>query len=106
MTTFNYTWTVLESNDSTKNMMVEYCLEGFQTMLIGMPLPTETVSLQQRVTQYAPIALWEYSMISPISVAVGTNGSSSFDVGEPFSSNVVTPSDPTLPGSGSSAAAN
>lgn len=89
MANFNYSWKVVEANDSTKNMIVEYSLEGHQTFLIGAPLPTETVTLEQRVQQYAPIALWEFEMLTPITVEVGTTGSNSFTVTEPFSNNAV-----------------
>jgi hypothetical protein len=54
-----------------------------------MPMPTEAITLEQRVQQYAPTALWEFAMIAPVSVQVGTTGSNSFSVTEPFSNNVV-----------------
>ena len=88
MANFNYSWKVTEANETTKNMVVEYSLEGYQTFLIGMPMPTDAVTLEQRVQQYAPIPQWEFSMLTPVSVEVGTTGSSSFTVAEPFSSNV------------------
>ena len=89
MTNFNYTWKVTEANASTKNLIVEYSLEGYQTFLIGMPMPTEAVTLEQRVHQYAPIPQWEFEMLTPVSVEVGATGSNSFSVIEPFSDNVV-----------------
>ena len=89
MTNFNYTWKVVEATETNKHMLVEYSLEGYTTHLVGMPMPTEAVTLEQRVQQYAPIALWEFAMIAPVSVQVGTTGSSSFTVIEPFSNNVV-----------------
>lgn len=89
MANFNYTWKVVEAIETNKNMLVEYSLEGYTTHLVGMPLPTETVTLEQRVQQYAPIALWEFAMIAPVSVEVGTTGSNSFTVTEPVSNNVV-----------------
>jgi len=89
MTNFNYTWKVVEATEENKHMLVEYSLEGYATHLVGMPMPTEAVTLEQRVQQYAPIALWEFAMIAPISVEVGTTGSSSFTVREPVSNNVV-----------------
>jgi hypothetical protein len=89
MTNFNYTWKVVQATETNKHMLVEYSLEGYTTHLVGMPMPTEAVTLEQRVQQYAPIALWEFAMIAPVSVQVGTTGSSSFTVIEPFSNNVV-----------------
>jgi hypothetical protein len=89
MTNFNYTWKVVQATEENKHMLVEYSLEGYTTHLVGMPMPTEAVTLEQRVQQYAPIALWEFAMIAPVSVQVGTTGSSSFTVTEPFSNNVV-----------------
>ena len=99
MTDFNYTWKVVDSNDATKSMLVEYSLEGYSNHLVGMPLPTEVISLEQRVVQYAPIALWEYTMISHVAVLVGATGSNSFSVREPFSSNVAIPAGDGEPGS-------
>ena len=89
MTNFNYTWTIVQATETNKNMLVEYSLEGYATHLVGMPMPTETVTLEQRVLQYAPTALWEFAMMAPVSVEVGTTGSNSFSVTEPFSTNVV-----------------
>ena len=89
MTNFNYTWKVVEATEENKHMLVEYSLEGYATHLVGMPMPTEAVTLEQRVQQYAPTALWEFAMIAPVSVEVGTTGSNSFTVTEPFSNNVV-----------------
>ena len=89
MANFNYTWKVVQAIETNKNMLVEYSLEGYTTHLVGMPMPTETVTLAQRVQQYAPIALWEFAMIAPVSVEVGTTGSNSFTVTEPVSNNVV-----------------
>ena len=89
MAIFNYSWKVVEANETTKNMIVEYSLEGYQTFLIGIPMPTEAVTLEQRAQQYAPIPQWEFSMVTPVSVEIGATGSSSFTVTEPFSNNVV-----------------
>lgn len=89
MANFNYTWKVVQAIETNKNMLVEYSLEGYATHLVGMPMPTETVTLAQRVQQYAPIALWEFAMIAPVSVEVGATGSNSFTVTEPVSNNVV-----------------
>ena len=89
MANFNYTWKVVQAIETNKNMLVEYSLEGYATHLVGMPMPTETVTLAQRVQQYAPIALWEFAMITPVSVEVGATGSNSFTVTEPVSNNVV-----------------
>ena len=89
MANFNYSWKVVDANETTKNMIVEYSLEGRSTFTIGMPLPTEAVNLEQRVHQYAPIPQWEFEMLTPVSVEVGATGSNSFTVTEPFSNNVV-----------------
>ena len=102
MTNFNYTWKVTHADETNKHMLVEYSLEGYATHLVGIPLPTEAVTLEQRVQQYAPIALWEFAMITPVSVEVGTTGSSSFSVREPFSNNVAIPGPDGEPGSSSS----
>jgi hypothetical protein len=96
MANFNYSWKVTEANETTKNMLVEYSLEGYQTFLVGMPMPTEAVTLEQRVQQYAPVPQWEFSMLTPVSVEIGASGSSSFTVAEPFSNNVPpTPATPS-----------
>ena len=91
MANFNYSWKVVEVTEQNKHMLVEYSLEGYKTHLVGMPMPTEVITLEQRVQQYAPIPLWEFAMVTPISVEVGTTGSHSFTIIEPFSSNVAIP---------------
>jgi hypothetical protein len=99
MTNFNYSWKVVDANDQTKIMLVEYSLEGYKTQLVAMPLPTEVISLELRTQQYAPTALWEFEMINHVSVEVGATGSNSFTVREPFSNNVAIPGSNGEPGS-------
>jgi hypothetical protein len=77
MSEINYSWTVLEVNENYKVMTVQYESEGLTTYTTGMPLPTEDISLENRIKQYAPIPNWQFELMQTIPVEVGSTGTNS-----------------------------
>lgn len=70
-----YTYTVKAVNAELKTMEVEYTADGYSTKLIGMPLPIQGQTLEQVVTQYAPMAAWVSETTPVVAVQVGESGS-------------------------------
>lgn len=54
----NYNYEILSVNESQNNMSVKFTSEGREDVLVGTPLPTEGVSLEDFLFPYAPIGYW------------------------------------------------
>jgi hypothetical protein len=98
-TNYNYTWQVKDVDEPSKSMLVEYTLDGFRTHLVGMPLPTATVDIEQRIEQYAPIPMWQHEILDPVAVPIGMTGGKAFTMIEPYAPNSAQPGSNSDPGS-------
>ena len=72
MTTFTYK--ILRSNVELGVMEVLYERDGYDPVTVAAPLPRETETLDELLTRYAPIALWESATSAFQEVAVATQG--------------------------------
>lgn len=69
-----YQYEVKSVNEQHGVMEVLYTAEYLTPILIGMPLPTTTQSLEQVVAQYAPLPQWEQENAVRVVPKVGTGG--------------------------------
>jgi len=92
MVNIDYSWTVVESSEEFKAMTVEYRAEGFTTYTVGVPLPVDGISLENRIRQYAPIRNWEFELTPVIPVEVGSSGTNTITlISEIPSQNIGAP---------------
>lgn len=56
-----FTYKILSVDNEYKLMQVEYSAEGYDTVVVSMPLPFTDTSLEQHLKSYAPESIWVIS---------------------------------------------
>lgn len=54
----DYNYEILSVDESQNNMSVKFTSEGREDVIVGTPLPTEGVPLEDFLYPYAPIGYW------------------------------------------------
>jgi hypothetical protein len=70
----SYTYNIISVDPQSKCMEVIYAADGFTPMHIGVRLPFEGESLDAVIAAFAPVRLWEESVMEVVIPAVGTTG--------------------------------
>lgn len=69
-----YSYEIISSPENSKSMDVVYSCDGYPSMMIGVPKPTETENLADIIELYAPLILWAESKKKVQDIPVGVKG--------------------------------
>lgn len=91
-----YLYNVTKTDPDLKMMEVEYSADGFQTITVGVPFPTEGADLEAFFAAYSPVHIWHSQTLPVMSIPPGMSGVLTYDPTPPpaFTAPNVTP-DPT-----------
>ena len=78
----NYTWKIESVDDGAKTMIVKYTLNGADTVL-NIPKPSLSDDVAAHVQRFAPIQTWRLTQQDHFEIAVGTEGTGTFEVEPP-----------------------
>jgi hypothetical protein len=76
-----YSYKIIRSDIGSNMMEVEYSSAGFDTLLVGMPLPVEGQHHLDIIRAYSPVHHWTRSKLSVVDAPVGETGTIVADVG-------------------------
>jgi hypothetical protein len=79
MAIITYAYKVINSTPELKVMEVEYTAEGYPTVLVGLPLPTDLTNVESIIAAYSPVHHWLESTVAVVDVPVGTSGVVTYD---------------------------
>ena len=79
MAIITYAYKVISSTPELKVMEVEYTAEGYPTVLVGLPLPTDLSNVESIIAAYSPVHHWLESTVAVVDVPVGTSGVVTYD---------------------------
>lgn len=69
-----YTYKIVNVDESARCMEIVYSADGHKTMHIGARLPFEGETLEEVIDVFAPIALWAQNKLTVIVPTVGQTG--------------------------------
>jgi hypothetical protein len=69
-----YSYKIIRSDISSNMMEVEYSSAGFDTLLVGMPLPVEGQNHLDIIRAYSPVHHWARSKLAIVDAPVGETG--------------------------------
>lgn len=84
-----YTYKIIAVDEAARCMEVVYSAEGHKTMHIGARLPFESESLEDVIKAFAPVAIWQESVLPVAVPTVGFSGTVTPD--EIFNAEEPTP---------------
>lgn len=61
MNNFPFTCKPVRKDIESNTLEVEYTADGYNTILVSMPLPLQGVNIQEHMKMYAPYSEWEKS---------------------------------------------
>lgn len=74
-----YTYTVIKTDILANMMEVEFSADGYDTLLVGMPLPEVGSVFLDHISMYAPVPRWLESKKTLAAVTCGTTGVVTYD---------------------------
>lgn len=69
-----YNYKIVKSDIANNVMEIEFSAVGYETLMVGMPLPVEGQHHEDIIKSYAPIQYWENSTKVVVDVSVGSSG--------------------------------
>lgn len=69
-----FNFKILNVNREAANMLVEYSAEGYETVVVGMPIPRVDVTLEHHLEQYKPTFVWVVQKLAFHNVQEGHMG--------------------------------
>lgn len=80
MKTYNYTYEIINVDESAKCMDVVYSCDGFNEVTVGVRLPFDGENIEDVIESASPVPMWEESTVSRVVPTVGQKGTKSVEV--------------------------